>query len=204
MSIDHGKVLALAERVAGLAHMTLGKESREEREAIERELRALAQPAEAVEYDDEIGTDGKPTGYWIRRSATDAAQGAVAPWPDYAGNVIRDKDRIRHPDGVTGTVLHLPAMGRDPWRVVYETGDMSRLNLQIGDKGQAVVVHPQAAPAQGDVPPEVRNAIDFLTGLRVFVTSRQRIKEPEGDNLFDESVATIRKWLAAAPSQEGE
>ena len=87
--------------------------------------------------------------------STLTAQGgdAVAPWPDFAGNQIRDKDRIRHPDGTAGTVLHLPKLGEggEAWRVVYEHGDISRLSLQIGDKGQAVVVTTPPAPSSSAV-----------------------------------------------------
>lgn len=75
----------------------------------------------------------------------------VAPWPDFAGNPIHDRDRIRHPDGTTGTVLHLPAIGQggEAWRVVYEHGDISRLSLQIGDKGRAVVIAPSGQTLAG-------------------------------------------------------
>lgn len=70
----------------------------------------------------------------------------LAPWPDYAGNPIREGDTIRHPaDGMTGVVFALMSEADDHerWRVLYgdfEPGRASRLCLQIGWKGQAVVV----------------------------------------------------------------
>lgn len=67
----------------------------------------------------------------------------VAPWPDFEGNPIREGDTIRHPtDGATGTVIRLPDQTDhgDAWRVLYRDGELSRLCLQVGEKGQAVVV----------------------------------------------------------------
>lgn len=64
-----------------------------------------------------------------------------APWPDFAGHDIHEGDTIEHPSGDRGTVAFL-AHEKDPgdqWRVDYGTGDLSRLCLQIGDKGRAVV-----------------------------------------------------------------
>jgi len=72
---------------------------------------------------------------------------ALAPWPDAAGNPIYHGDRLRHPaDGLEFVAVKLP-IGDEPsdmWRAVYVLkGDLvtvSRLCLQIGEKGQAVVV----------------------------------------------------------------
>ncbi|MFY4709995.1 hypothetical protein [Burkholderia glumae] len=67
----------------------------------------------------------------------------VAPWPDYEGNPIREGDTICHPDGDQGDVYRLPDVEDpcDAWRVDYGDGyPHSRLCLQIGWKGQAVVV----------------------------------------------------------------
>ena len=80
----------------------------------------------------------------------------TAPWPDFAGNPIREGDTIRHPtDGVTAVVFVL-ADETDPnerWRVLYGgRGDgwpsmrVSRLCLQIGHRGQAVVVRGVSSP----------------------------------------------------------
>jgi hypothetical protein len=66
-----------------------------------------------------------------------------APWPDFAGNDIHDGDTIEHPSGERGTVVLL-AQESDPgdqWRVDYGDAPLSRLCLQVGDKGCAVVVH---------------------------------------------------------------
>lgn len=72
---------------------------------------------------------------------------AKAPWPDYRGAEIYDGDTIIHPSGETGTVVyipHPPEVGRnvdgDSWFVDYGTRPMSRLSLQIGNKGQACVL----------------------------------------------------------------
>lgn len=66
-----------------------------------------------------------------------------APWPDFAGAPIHEGDTIRHPSGEHGVVVFLPheECHDDQWRIDYGTGDLSRLRLQIGDKGQAVVIH---------------------------------------------------------------
>lgn len=65
-----------------------------------------------------------------------------APWPDYAGNPIYEGDLIRHPLGETGKVVFVPTEEdqSSQWRVAYGDGMLSRLGLQIGDKGQAVVI----------------------------------------------------------------
>ena len=64
----------------------------------------------------------------------------TAPWHDYAGREIRDRDTIRHPSGERGIVMYLPdeAGAEDQWRVDYGDGAMSRLCLQVGDKGRAL------------------------------------------------------------------
>lgn len=65
-----------------------------------------------------------------------------APWPDYRGAEIFEGDTIIHPTGETGKVVFLDKEKEpsDQWRVDYRTGDLSRLCLQIGDKGQAYVL----------------------------------------------------------------
>lgn len=65
-----------------------------------------------------------------------------APWPDYNGLDIFEGDTIEHPSGERGKVLFLPEEDGvcEQWRVDYEQHGMSRLCLQIGDKGQAIVV----------------------------------------------------------------
>jgi hypothetical protein len=85
-------------------------------------------------------------GIYTRREKLMDEQRRVAPWPDFVGNQIREGDSIRHPaDGLTGVVFVLcnETDVCDQWRVLYDTNDpgrVARLCLQIGDKGQAVVV----------------------------------------------------------------
>jgi len=65
-----------------------------------------------------------------------------APWDDFAENPIYEGDTIRHPDGDTGVVVKIEATSlSDAWRVHYGDSYLSRLGLQIGEKGQAVVVN---------------------------------------------------------------
>lgn len=63
------------------------------------------------------------------------------PWPDFVGNDIYEGDIIVHPAGMRGKVVFLPdeAYDHDQWRVDYGDGKLSRLGLQITEKGQAVV-----------------------------------------------------------------
>lgn len=65
-----------------------------------------------------------------------------APWLDYAGSEVHEGDRIRHPSGEDGVVVYLADEDEpeDQWRVDYGHVGLSRLCLQLGDKGQAVVV----------------------------------------------------------------
>ena len=65
-----------------------------------------------------------------------------APWLDYAGNEIYEGDTIRHPDGTTGKVIFSEFHGRngEHWFVDYNNPPLSLLSMQIGNKGQAVVV----------------------------------------------------------------
>lgn len=74
-------------------------------------------------------------------AAQRAAQRRVAPWPDYRGREIREDDTIQHPDGDRGVVVFLGEYSDpgDQWRVDYGDGFLSRLSLQIGDKGRAEV-----------------------------------------------------------------
>jgi|GEM_PF-1725436 len=68
-----------------------------------------------------------------------------APWPDYNGQPIYDLSRIEHPDGMGGWVVYDPLPRRtdeDRWFVHYEDDPCvrHRLVVQVGKKGQAVVV----------------------------------------------------------------
>ena len=65
-----------------------------------------------------------------------------APWSDFAEKPIHEGDTIRHPDGDTGVVVKIEfASLSDAWRVDYGDDYLSRLGLQIGERGQAVVVN---------------------------------------------------------------
>lgn len=67
-----------------------------------------------------------------------------APWPDFEGKDVHEGDLLRHPSGEEGVVVFLPEEiePEDQWRVDYGGPGYSRLCLQIGDKGQAVVKPP--------------------------------------------------------------
>lgn len=66
-----------------------------------------------------------------------------APWPDFNGREIFEGDNIIHPTGEQGIVVFIKDATdvHDQWKVDYGTGVLSRLSLQIGDKGQAEVVY---------------------------------------------------------------
>jgi len=79
-----------------------------------------------------------------------AAQAKTAdrcPWPDHDGWPIFHGSRMWHPaTGQTFTAIRLQGVENpgDAWRAVYDADPehLSRLGLQIGDKGRAVVVRP--------------------------------------------------------------
>jgi hypothetical protein len=66
----------------------------------------------------------------------------VAPWPDYLGQPIHHGARLAHPDGTGFVAVRLMGYDSegDSWRAVYDDASVSRLCLQIGDKGQARLV----------------------------------------------------------------
>lgn len=67
----------------------------------------------------------------------------VAPWPDFLNQTIHHGDLLTHPDGTEFVAIRLPGSHHPPgdaWRAVYDEGPISRLVLQIGDKGRAVLV----------------------------------------------------------------
>lgn len=83
--------------------------------------------------------------WWAGREA--ATDQDLSPWPDFAGNPIRHGARMWHPiSGQTFTAVRLSGYSDpgDAWRAIYddEPQSVSRLVLQIGDKGQAVIVTP--------------------------------------------------------------
>jgi hypothetical protein len=66
----------------------------------------------------------------------------LAPWPDFKGNPIHEGDTISHPDGTSGIVIFDGTQDGavNQWRVDYRGEFPSRLCMQIGEKGMAVVV----------------------------------------------------------------
>lgn len=69
----------------------------------------------------------------------------LAPWTDYSGYPIFENDLIQHPSGEIALVVFLESESEqsNQWRVKYSDNSLSRLCLQIGDKGQAIVIgHP--------------------------------------------------------------
>jgi len=66
-----------------------------------------------------------------------------APWTDFKGDDIREGDVMSHPSGQQGTVVfhHERKAPSDQWVIDYgEIGLESRLCLQVGDRGQAIVI----------------------------------------------------------------
>lgn len=65
-----------------------------------------------------------------------------APWTDYSGYPIFENDLIQHPSGEIALVIFLESENEqyNQWRTKYSDCSLSRLCLQIGDKGQAIVV----------------------------------------------------------------
>jgi hypothetical protein len=97
------------------------------REATRREVERLMQPQRVFR-----SANGEPK------------EMRLAPWRDYHGKPIHEGDTIEHPSGERGVVVFLAeeADPGDAWRVRYSDGPggLSRLGLQIGNKGRAVVV----------------------------------------------------------------
>ena len=71
-----------------------------------------------------------------------------APWPDYTGQPIYEGDTIKHPDGTEGRVVRVRrTTGAYAWRVYYpEDNTVSRLQLQVGHRGRAIVTHRREWP----------------------------------------------------------
>jgi len=67
----------------------------------------------------------------------------MAPWKDFDGKDIFEGSKILDPSGGQGIVKYIWIPGEkesDRWLVDYHGKGCSRLCLQIGDKGQGVVV----------------------------------------------------------------
>ena len=71
-----------------------------------------------------------------------------APWTDFENNELFEGDVIIHPDGTIGTII-FKCEYYDPhnqWVVDYGEEDLSRLSLQIGDKGRAIKLLQEIIP----------------------------------------------------------
>ena len=66
----------------------------------------------------------------------------LAPYLDYANQPIYEGDIIQHPQGARGMVVKVSgySLDSDTWKVDYGDSDLNRLCLQVGEKGQAIVV----------------------------------------------------------------
>ncbi len=65
-----------------------------------------------------------------------------APWKDFKGDDIYEGSVISHASGQQGIVVFKPERESksDQWLVDYGTGYESRLCLQIGEKGQGIII----------------------------------------------------------------
>jgi hypothetical protein len=98
--------------------------------------------------------DGDPITDTPKFLAEKLASAAVAPWPDFLGQPIHHGARLLHPfDGSEFVAVRLNGHTDegDAWRAVYDDGTVSRLCLQIGDKGQAVLSQKPASVPQSTV-----------------------------------------------------
>jgi len=71
-----------------------------------------------------------------------------APWSDFENNELFEGDIIVHPDGTIGTIIFKCEYinPHNQWLVDYRKGDLSRLSLQIGDKGRAIKLLQEIIP----------------------------------------------------------
>lgn len=80
----------------------------------------------------------------------------VAPWLDFNNQPIHHGARLVHPDGNTFVAVRLAGHKdeSDAWRGVYDydPAHVSRLCLQVGDKGRAVLVEASPAAEQVAIP----------------------------------------------------
>jgi hypothetical protein len=66
----------------------------------------------------------------------------ICPFNDFKGGRMCEGDRVIHPSGETG-IIEFQVGFEDPadqWRVVYNDGTWGRAYLQVGERGQAVVI----------------------------------------------------------------
>lgn len=64
----------------------------------------------------------------------------ACPYKDFNGNTLSDGDCIQHPNGLVARICYVEKNNKqNSWLCDYLDGsDMSRLCLQIGEKGMAV------------------------------------------------------------------
>jgi Lar family restriction alleviation protein len=94
---------------------------------------------------EENGSGAAPSAHLVEQVGEKTRR--KAPWPDFKGNPIHEGDIIEHPTGARATVVCYDGETDpgDQWRADYGDGLPSRLVLQIGDKGRAVVVGQDSA-----------------------------------------------------------
>lgn len=108
---------------------------------------------QAKRYIHEVTGMGLPSAVGRLEDQKSQALRRQAPWPDYAGNPIFEGDWIVHPSGQRARVRFEPRAGSpgfSEWRCDYECGDELPLDLQIGNKGMAVVEKRAAAPEDAE------------------------------------------------------
>ncbi len=126
-----------------------------------------------------------------------------APWKDFEGNDIHEGDTIRHPDGKTGLIITASNtnIDADKWRVQYSPDDFpSRLCMQIGDKGQAVICTERSNRTPVNATQPVKGARIMSKSHRVLVKQlevvKRMIKEEStelGRKVIDQAIGKIRE-----------
>ena len=139
----------------------------------------------------------------------------MPPWTDYNGATLYEHDFIWHPSGEIGVIFCVDAdNAHDRWRVRYSNGVVSRLSLQVGDKGQAVKAnfdgttkgilgnHGEPKYVCGDYSPEEMEKRNLELLLAALLLNRHEpmaphhrsaIRELLGDKTDDELLEFIRK-----------
>ncbi len=126
---------------------------------------------------------------------------AVAPWPDFAGNPIREGDTIIHPDGESkAVVMYWPEFtdAGDAWRARYDDAVILRLCGQIGDKGRAVVqqnLTPTAPPVAQDQAEIFKRILEVIRSSRLeaYCTQSHRNMVENARMTIYEAVQNIQK-----------
>jgi hypothetical protein len=111
-------------------------------------LRGLTAAIRAVPDELKKAEEQTSVGPWDAPRQPQGNDRRKAPWPDFKGQDIHECDVIKHPSGEMGVVVFMSSEAEpgDQWRVRYQDGTLSRLALQIGDKGMAEVVSRPPSP----------------------------------------------------------